>query len=298
MTLRERLAEARARLVAAGIPDADAALDVDLYARTILGWDRARLITEWSAGVPAALEPRFSEWIARRERREPSAYIVGNREFWSLDFVVTPAVLIPRPETELIVEAALGLLRSGDLKGPGNTRPGSGDRSAHLADIGTGSGCLAVSIAHGCPGIRVVATDISGEALEVARLNAARHGVAHRIEFVRTSYLDGIDGPFNVIVTNPPYVREGDRPALARDVRHEPEVALFGGADGLGHIRGVLDTAGRALTPGGWLLMEFGYGQDDDVGELVAAHPLLSLDRMLNDLLGIPRTAVIQRRAR
>ena len=107
MTLQEKLVEARARLVAAGIADAEASIDVDVYARTILGWDRARLLAERSGPTPAALEPTFSEWIARRERREPTAYIVGVREFWDLDFLVTPAVLIPRPETEFIVEEAV-----------------------------------------------------------------------------------------------------------------------------------------------------------------------------------------------
>lgn len=267
--------------MAAGISEADASLDVDLYARTILGWDRARLIAEWAGEVPAGLEPRFSEWVARRERREPSAYIVGAREFWNLEFAVTPAVLIPRPESELIVEEALRLLRP--------------RQAGRVADIGTGSGCLAVAIAHGCPDARVVASDVSAGALEVARANAERHAVAGRVAFVRTSYLDGLEGPFDLIVSNPPYVRDGDQPALAPAVKHEPPVALFGGADGLHHIRGVLASAARALASGGWLLMEFGYGQDEDVSGLVTEHPDLLLDHILHDLQEIPRTAVIQR---
>src|SRR5688500_20345914 len=116
--------------MAAGIREADASIDVDLYARVILGWDRARLLTEHRGDVPPALEPRFSEWIARRERREPSAYIIGEREFWGLDFHVTPAVLIPRPETELVVEAKLQILQSPDRRDPA------------AADIGAGCGCL------------------------------------------------------------------------------------------------------------------------------------------------------------
>ena len=115
MTLQEKLAEARARLVAAGIAHHEASIDVDLYARTILGWDRARLLAERSTAMPSRLEPTLSEWVARRERREPTAYIVGGREFWGLDFRVTPAVLIPRPETEFIVEEAVRILSpSGD----------------------------------------------------------------------------------------------------------------------------------------------------------------------------------------
>jgi release factor glutamine methyltransferase len=265
--------------MAAGVPEADASADVDLYARVILGWDRARLLTEHRGATPAALEPRFSEWIARRERREPTAYILGVREFWGLEFVVTPAVLIPRPETEFIVEEAINV---------------AGD-SPRLADIGTGSGCIAVSLAHELQGARVVASDVSAAALEIARLNARRHGVADRVEFVCTSFLDGVDGPFDVVTANPPYVKDGDKPALSRDVRHEPDVALFGGTDGLGGIRATLAAARDRLAPGGWLVMEFGYGQDDDVRALAQAAGGLRLDHIRDDLQGIPRTAIIQR---
>lgn len=287
MTLHERLAEARTRLVAAGIPSPEASVDVDLYARTILGWDRATLLCDQQGAVPERLEPTLSEWIARRERREPSAYIVGVREFWGLDFVVTPAVLIPRPETEFIVEEALSLLRTRDDLAPGHVR---------VADIGTGSGCVAIALACEVPKCRLVASDISREALVVAGGNAARHGVADRIEFVATSYLSGVEGRFDVMTANPPYVKDGDKPALSPAVRHEPEVALFGGAQGLRDITGVMDTAVDKLTPGGWLVMEFGYGQEEDVEALVAARPPLRLDRVRGDLLGIPRTAIIQRR--
>ena len=145
-------------MVAAGIAPDDAAIDVDLYARTLLGWDRARLLTEQNGDAPAALEPRFSQWIERRSRREPSAYIVGVREFWGHDFRVTPDVLIPRPETEFIVEHALPLLRGVD--------------NPRIADIGTGSGVLAVTIAREILASSVVATDISAEALAVAGHNA------------------------------------------------------------------------------------------------------------------------------
>ena len=282
MTLHQKLAAARARLVVAEISHSEASLDVDLYARTILGWNRATLLSEQQDAAPDGLEPTLSEWIARRERREPSAYIVGVREFWGLDFAVTPAVLIPRPETEFIVEEALAVLRA-----PGHVR---------IADIGTGSGCVAVALAHDVPGCRLVASDISLEALVVARGNAARHGVADRIEFVATSYLDGVDGLFEVITANPPYVKDGDKPALSPAVRHEPEVALFGGAEGLRDISGVLDTAVSTLSPGGWLVMEFGYGQEASVEALVHARPTLRLDHVRSDLQGIPRTAVIQKR--
>jgi len=283
--LYERLEAGREHLVAAGITPADAAIDVDLFARTILGWDRAHVLTARTEPTPAALEPRFSEWILRRAEREPSAYIVGRREFWGLDFSVSPEVLIPRPESEFIIEESLAILEQ------------SGIESPRLADIGTGSGCLAVSLAHEIPSATVTATDVSPTAIEVARANALRHGVDGRLTFVETSFLDGIDGPFDLIAANPPYVKEGDKQGLARDVRHEPDVALFGGASGLRGLEAVLDAAVQTLRAGGWLVMEFGFAQDDDVRRLVAARPGLRLDWIRDDLQGIPRTAVIRRHA-
>jgi release factor glutamine methyltransferase len=276
----QTLAAARARLVAAGVSPREAAVDVELFARTVLRWDRARLLTEQGSPTPAALEPTFSEWLSRRARREPSAYIIGSREFWGLEFHVSPSVLIPRPETEFIVEEALALIE---------------DRDVRIADIGTGCGNLAVSLAHEVDQCHVTATDVSAGALLVARENAIRHNVHERITFVETSYLDGLDGPFDVIVSNPPYVKSGDKPALSAEVQHEPDVALFGGGSGFDHIDAVVDAAIRALVPGGWLLMEFGFAQDDDVAALVESRPALRLDRIRQDLQGIPRTAIIQR---
>lgn len=282
--LAERLAEGRERLVAAGIAPDEAAIDVDLFARTILGWDRARVLMTRAEPAPPALEPRFSQWLARRADREPSAYIVGTREFWSLDFHVTPDVLIPRPESEFVVEESLTVLRAAGLSSP------------RLADVGTGSGCLAVSLAHELPLATVTATDISGAALAVARGNARRHGVDDRITFIETSFLDGVEESFDLIAANPPYVKLGDKPALARTVRHEPDVALFGGATGLGGLEATLDAALRSLCIGGTLVMEFGFGQEEDVRHLVAARDRLRLDHVRADLQGLPRTAIIERR--
>lgn len=279
--LADVLARARARLVAAGIQRDEAVVDVDVYARTILGWDRATLLQNLRQPAPPALEPQFSQWIARRERREPTAYIVGSREFWGRSFLVTPSVLIPRRETEFIVEEALALLRA--------------FATPRIADIGTGSGILAVTIAAEVPAADVTGTDLSSDALDVARQNAERHGVAARVTFLNTSYLDDVPGTFDLIVANPPYVRDGDKPALARDVRHEPDVALFGGPDGLRDVAGVLDAAVEKLTSGGWFVMEFGYGQEDDVRRLVDARRALRLDHIRDDLQGIARTAIIQK---
>ena len=299
MTLHETLAGARARLVAADFSRSEASIDVDLYARTILGWDRARLLSDLQDAPPEGLEPTLSEWITRRAHHEPTAYIVGLREFWGLEFAVTPAVLVPRPETEFIVEEALLLLRSDPKASASNDDPSCNDLAsghARVADIGTGSGCVAVAVAIGTPGCRVIASDVSEDALAVARVNATRHGVINRIEFVATSYLDGVDGQFDVMTASPPYVKDGDKPALSRVTRHEPEIALFGGAEGLRDIAGILDTAATKLTPGGWLVMEFGYGQEESVEALVGVRPTLRLDHVRADLQAIPRTAIVQRR--
>ena len=285
MTLHDALAAARARLAAAGIAPDEAAVDVDLYARTILGWDRARLLTEMKYPVPTALEPRFSEWIARREQKEPTAYIVGFREFWGLEFSVTPAVLVPRPESEMIVEEALAVVPAG--------------AAARIADVGTGSGCIGIALAHERPRARVTATDISGAALAVAQRNARKLGVADRVAFVETSYLDGVTGPFDLIVSNPPYVKERDRAFVQRAVvRYEPHVALFGGEHGLDGVLAVLDAAAGRLAPGGWIVFEFGLGQDDEIRALVAGYPQYRVDHIREDLQGIPRTAVVQLESR
>jgi len=281
-SLGDVLAAARARLVAAGISEDEAGLDVDLYARRILGWDRAKVLTSRVEPSPPALEPTFSAWVARRATREPSAYIIGEREFYGRDFHVSPAVLVPRPETEHIVEAALPLLAA--------------QPSARVADIGTGCGNIAVTIACEAPACTVLATDVSDVALAVAVQNAARHGVAGRVTCLRTSYLDGVDEVFDLIAANPPYVREVDRAGLSPSVQREPAVALFGGTDGMRDLEGVLVTTEARLAPGGWLLMEFGFGQEDAVRAAVERQPWLRFERVIEDLQGLPRTVVVQRR--
>ena len=284
MSIREQIIAARARLVAAGIHPAEASLDAGLLARDVLGWDRATLLVR--ENEPPSLEfiERLSARIERRERREPVAYIRGVQEFWSRDFVVSPAVLIPRPETELIVENALQL-------------PGLDKLPSLICDIGTGSGCLAITLAKELPTARIVATDISAAALEVARANAVRHGVSDRIAFAEGEYLAGANGPFHVIVANPPYVSEEDYATLAPEVReYEPSSALVAGVDGLRDIREILNLAAHALVPGGVLLMEIGFDQADVIPLRVGSLPQLSLMGIAKDLQGLPRVAVVQRR--
>jgi release factor glutamine methyltransferase len=220
--------------------------------------------------------------VARRAKREPFAYIVGHQEFWGLEIAVSPAVLIPRPETELIVEAACDVL--GDTSAP-----------AMVADVGTGSGCLAVAIARERPHATIVATDISDGALDIARRNAENLGVSSRVTFRRTDLLEDVEGPFDVVVSNPPYVRAGDRAGIQPEVRCEPATALYGGVDGQDVIRRLLPQSADRLKPGGTLIFEFGFGQADAVSELISAAAGLRMIGLRPDLQGIPRVALAQR---
>ena len=276
---------ARERFIRAGIPPDQAAIDAEVLARAAAGWDRATWLArrDEPAGTEAAA--RFEAMAFRREGREPVAYITGVREFWGLDFIVSPAVLIPRPETELIVEAAL-------------QRLADPARAWRIADVGTGSGCIAVALASERRAAILTATDISEAALEVARQNATLRGVGSRIGFLRTSFLNDAVGPFDLIVANPPYVPASARATLAPDVRDfEPEAALFGhGADGLDEARAILAQAATRLAPGGWLLMEFGYGQGDEVREAASRVPGLRVEMILRDLQGLERTLVARTR--
>jgi release factor glutamine methyltransferase len=272
---------ARERFIRAGIPPDQAAIDAEVLARAAAEWDRATWLARRDEPAGADAAARFEAMAVRRQRREPVAYITGVREFWGLDFIVSPAVLIPRPETELIVEAAL-------------ERLADPARAWRIADVGTGSGCIAVALATERRAAAVTATDISAAAIEVARENATRHGVQDRVAFVETSLLSGTDGPFDLIVANPPYVPTFARTALAPDVREfEPDAALFGhGADGLDEARAILTQAATRLAPGGWLLMEFGYGQGDEVREAASGVPGLRAEMILRDLQGHERTLV------
>ena len=282
-TLADRLSAARRRLVAAGIDERDVALDAEVLARHVLGWDRTRYLTRARDPVPPRFDERFALLIERRCRREPVAQITGSREFWGLDFAVTMDVLIPRPESELLVETALALL---------------GDRAVpwDIADVGTGSGCLAVALARELRRARVTATDLSSAALAVARRNATRHGVADRIGFHDTRGLDRRPGPYDLVVSNPPYVPEPEMAMLPPEIaRYEPASALCGGPDGLDPARELLPAAGSCLRPGAWLVMEIGAGQDAAITAVVACQPALSLVEIRTDLQGIPRAAVMRR---
>ena len=259
-------------------------MDAELLVREALGgWDRARFLAHQDEPAAGGAEHAVEALLARRERREPISLILGRREFWGVEFRVTPDVLTPRPETELVVEEALACLATDPAPAP-----------LSLADVGTGSGCLAVALALELPTAHVVATDVSAAAREVARGNATRHGVAGRIRFERASLLGGA-GNLSLVVSNPPYVAAGDLAALPPEVREfEPASALDGGPDGLEIVRDLLASAGSALLPGGWLVFEFGDGQEEGVRAAIAASRL-EMVRIRSDLQGIPRTAVVRR---
>jgi len=280
-TIREYVAAASDRLRDAGIETA-ANLDARLLAQHVLGWETARLLTSAGEVPPDAFPAAFDALVARRAAREPLAYITGHKEFWNLQFEVTPAVLIPRPETELIVEAVLRLAPDADAP-------------LAVADVGTGSGCVAVAIAHERPRAEVLAIDISEAALAVARRNASRHHVGSRVRFAAGDLLDGISGPFDAIVANPPYVRSGDRNGLQPEVREEPAVALYSGVEGLDAIARLIEQAPDRMRRGAHLIFEFGLGQELDIERLLAASGQLVLVELLRDLQGIARTAVARR---
>jgi release factor glutamine methyltransferase len=279
-TIADRLAEGRARLEAAGLRPADARFDAEVLARHVLGWDRATLVVRSRDAEPAGFVDAFDQLVARRAARQPVAQVTGVREFWGLDFEVTPDVLTPRPETELIVEEALAFA--------------DGHRCTRVTDVGTGSGCLAIAIAHARPGLQLYATDISERALAVARRNAARHGVTDRITFAEGDLFAGGDAA-DLIVSNPPYVPDADAGHMQPEVvRHEPHTALFGGPGGLEIAQRLLVEAVPRLAPGGRLIVEFGFGQEADVVALAEAAGWRVV-RVREDLQGIPRTVVLAR---
>ena len=277
----ERLADARARLEAAGLAPAHASLDAEILARHALDWDRATLIARGRDPEPDGFAPAFDALVSRRVLRQPVAQITGTREFWGRDFIVTPDVLVPRPETELIVEAAMAFARRQFCQ--------------HVVDVGTGSGCLAVTIACELPDVRVTAVDTSEAALEVARHNAARHGVNGRIDFCHGDLFEGVKPRADLIVSNPPYVPDADAAQMQEEVvRFEPHVALFGGPTGLDIVQRLLTEAPAHLADHGQLVVEFGFGQEDAVRALAASTGWV-VAGLREDLQGIPRTIVLAR---
>lgn len=223
--------------------------DAELLLRAATDWDRTYVLTHPEAELNADQLSKYETSVARRAAGEPVQYIIGIQEFWGMALKVTQAVLIPRPETEHLIEAVLVRV--------------SRDVQLRIADVGTGSGAIAIALASDLPKATILATDISEAALEIARENAAGHGVSARIEFVRCNLLPAAcEDAFDVVASNPPYISDGERESLAREVRDfEPESALFSGKTGFEIYERLIPAAQRVLKPGGWLAMEMGAGQ-------------------------------------
>ena len=289
LDVRGALREAMQRLRKASVPSHT--LAAELLLMHVLGRDRAWLYAHPEEVLDGAVVARYLELVARRAEGVPTQYLTGKQEFWGLEFEVTPAVLIPRPETEHVVEVVLERL------GPTRSR-----EPLRIADLGTGSGCLAVALARELPSAHVIATDTCAAALRVAQRNAARNGVSKRVRFVRCSLLEAFASvqndapvqlrraPLDLVVSNPPYVGREESDSLQREVRdHEPAKALFAGWRGHELYASLIDQAKRLLPPSGLLVLELGYNSLEAVSALVGPATGWTQVRVSPDLAGIPR---------
>ena len=272
MTAKQVLARARSVLDAADIEDAP--FEAELLLRDTLKIDRVQLYLDFDRELTPEQQESYWWRIERRLNHEPAAYIVGHREFYGLDFLVDSSVLIPRPESELLVEKALEIARNRPL--------------STIAEVGTGCGAIAISLTLSMPHTTIYATDISPPALRVALSNCQRYGVSDRVCLLATDMLDPLPGPFDLIVANLPYVKESEL-ASAVPLGHEPRLALDGGPDGLQKIRRLCRQAGSRLRPGGGLLLEIGQGQAEAITAFLHnVFPSVEIE-LVPDLSGIER---------
>jgi release factor glutamine methyltransferase len=284
--LRDALTSAVNRLTADPVPSPR--MNAELLLMFTLGCDRAYLYAHPERELTTAEQARYDQALAERARGVPAQYITGHQEFWGIDFIVTPAVLIPRPETEHVIETVLDLVRVGRAPSPAD--------SLRIVDVGTGSGCIAVALAKDLPQAEIHATDISADALEIARANAARHQLESHILFHETDLLQGLDtNTFDFVVSNPPYVGESEQDQVQLEVRKfEPRNAVFAGPTGLEVIERLVPQAHAALKPGGWLVMEISGTIANDVKRLLGGWNQVQIT---NDLQGLPRVASAQKAA-
>jgi release factor glutamine methyltransferase len=318
LVVRSALREAFAQLRAAEVPSHT--LAAELLLMHVLGRDRTWIYSHPEEEIPPLDAECYAELIRRRATGEPTQHLTGKQEFWGLEFEVTPDVLIPRPETEHVIEVALDRLALRERRA-GRPRKNDG-AGLRIADIGTGSGCIAIALAKELPGAAFVATDISAAALAVARRNALRHSVAERVRFIESNMMEesgewplgGTRGKrvaprrdsgqasggqepvsFDLIVSNPPYIGRSEAATLMREVReHEPEIALYGGEEGYELYASLIAQAAGHLKPGGILVLELGHNS------LPAVQPLLDASTwtnvgVTNDLAGIPRVLAAER---
>ena len=287
MKIADAIRYATERLVQAGIQDAR--LDAGVLLSHILERDRVWLITHTNDALDNERRALFEGWIDRRAQREPLQYIVGKQEFWGLEFAVTPDVLIPRPETELVVESAVKIIKSANSK-------------ITIVDLCTGSGCIAISLAKGLGNARIFAADTSSQALAVARGNARKHGVSERIRFLEGDLFEPLGeldlrGRVDVITANPPYIRSDDLPRLQPEVRdYEPEIALRAGTDGTEVQHRIIENAPRFLRKNGVLIMEMGLGQAEALRAMAENTESYAVIEIFKDLAGIERVIIAHKK--
>jgi release factor glutamine methyltransferase len=279
-TVRRKLAE---RFRNGGIDSAE--LDARLLTGDVLGLDLTGMIAAANRMLTSSESNRLESFAQRRLAGEPVARILGHKEFWGLSLQLSPATLVPRPDTETVVELALEILRAG-----------ASDRPLRIADLGTGSGAILLALLAELPQAQGIGTDISTAALQTAAANAARAGLAKRAGFVACDYASGLCGPFDLIVSNPPYIRSADIAGLAIEVRdHDPPAALDGGPDGLDAYRVLIPQAADRLAPGAALVVEAAQGQSADIEALMKAAGLMAAWPIKADLAGVRRAVAGQK---
>jgi release factor glutamine methyltransferase len=284
--LKKALAAGIARLTIENVPSPR--INAELLLRFVLNCDRAYLYAHPERELTADDQSRYETVLNERARGLPAQYITGHQEFWGMDLIVTPAVLIPRPETEHLIEAVMELSRGGGRERPPHTN--------RIVDVGTGSGCIALALAKELPDAEIQATDVSHAALEIARANAARHQLEGRIRFHETDLLGELKPPFDFVVSNPPYVGESEEDQVQLEVRKfEPRNAVFAGPTGTEVIARLIQQAQAALRPGGWLVMEISGTIAEQVRQLLSAWDKVSIKP---DLQSIPRVALARKPAR
>lgn len=283
MQLRQAVDAAYQLFVANDVPSPR--LNAELLLMFVLARERAYFYAHPERELTADEQSRYDEVIRERARGCPTQYITGHQEFWGLDLLVSPAVLIPRPETEHVVETVLELVKEYGFAGPGRIR---------LVDVGTGSGCIALALASELPQTEIHACDISEDALEIARINAARLALGGKVLFRKSDLLSVYSGEqFDFIVSNPPYVGEVDADKVQKQVREfEPKIAVFSGHEGLEIYRRLIPQALEHLRQGGWLVAEIGYSEETKIREMLAGW---SEVQVTADLQGIPRVVAARK---
>jgi len=283
MQLRQAVESAYHLFLAHDVPSPR--LNAELLLLFVLGRERAYFYAYPERELTADEQSRYDDVVRERARGCPTQYITGHQEFWGLDLLVSPAVLIPRPETEHVVETVLDLVK--DYRSKGEGRLG-------LVDVGTGSGCIALALASELPQTRVYACDISDEALEMARINAARLGLGGKVLFRRSDLLEVYSGEqFDFVISNPPYVGEAEADKVQKQVREfEPKIAVFSGQEGMEIYRRLVPQAHERLRPGGWFVTEIGFSEEAKVRELLAGWQDVQVTA---DLQGIPRVVAARK---